>query len=48
MSKRLEIFKFAPAAYKGFGAVKDYVSAALPADLLELVNLRISLINGCA
>ena len=27
---------------------KDYVAAALPAELLELVYLRISLINGCA
>ena len=48
MSKRLEVFKLAPAAYKGFGAVKDYVSSALPGELLELVNLRVSQINGCA
>jgi AhpD family alkylhydroperoxidase len=48
MSKRLEVFKFAPAAYKGLGAVKEYVSSALPAELLELVNLRVSQINGCA
>lgn len=48
MSKRLEIFKLSPAAYKGFGAVKEYVDGALPAELLELVNLRVSLINGCA
>ncbi|MTV38979.1 carboxymuconolactone decarboxylase family protein [Duganella radicis] len=48
MSKRLEIFKFAPAAYKGLSAVKEYVSSALPAELLELVNLRVSQINGCA
>ncbi|MYM69340.1 carboxymuconolactone decarboxylase family protein [Pseudoduganella sp. FT55W] len=48
MSKRLEVFKFAPAAYKGLSAVKEYVSSALPAELLELVNLRVSQINGCA
>jgi len=48
MSKRLEVFKFAPAAYKGLGAAKEYVSSALPAELLELVNLRVSQINGCA
>ncbi|MYM29136.1 carboxymuconolactone decarboxylase family protein [Duganella sp. CY15W] len=48
MSKRLEVFKFAPQAYKGFGMVKEYVSAALPAELLELVYLRVSQINGCA
>jgi AhpD family alkylhydroperoxidase len=48
MSKRLEVFKLAPQAYKGFGMVKDYVKSALPAELLELVYLRISQINGCA
>ncbi|NVM76724.1 AhpD family alkylhydroperoxidase [Duganella sp. SG902] len=48
MSKRLEIFKFAPEAYKGFGAVKEYVHSALPAELVELINLRVSQINGCA
>ncbi|WP_343730439.1 carboxymuconolactone decarboxylase family protein [Duganella sp.] len=48
MSKRLEIFKFAPAAYKGLIAAKEYVSSALPAELLDLVNLRVSQINGCA
>ncbi|MRW91141.1 carboxymuconolactone decarboxylase family protein [Duganella sp. FT80W] len=48
MSKRLEVFKFAPQAYKGFGMVKDYAASALPAELLELVYLRVSQINGCA
>jgi AhpD family alkylhydroperoxidase len=48
MSKRLEVFKLAPNAYKGFGAVKDYVTSALPAELVELVYLRVSQINGCA
>ncbi|MHA4868850.1 carboxymuconolactone decarboxylase family protein [Duganella sp. PWIR1] len=48
MSKRLEVFKLAPNAYKGFGAVKDYVTSALPGELLELVYLRVSQINGCA
>jgi AhpD family alkylhydroperoxidase len=48
MSKRLEVFKFVPEAYKGFGAVHEYVKSALPAELLELVYLRVSLINGCA
>jgi AhpD family alkylhydroperoxidase len=49
MSKRLEIFKLAPEAYKGFGAVKTALQASdLPAELRELVNLRVSQINGCA
>jgi AhpD family alkylhydroperoxidase len=48
MSKRLEVFKFVPEAYKGFGAVHEYVKSALPAELLELIYLRVSLINGCA
>ena len=49
MSKRLEVFKFAPEAYKGFAAVKNYVqTSSLPAELVELVYLRVSLINGCA
>ena len=47
MSKRLEVFKFAPAAYKGLAAAKEYVSSALPVELLELINLRVSQINGC-
>ena len=48
MSKRLEVFKFAPTAYKGLAAAKEYVSSALPVELLELINLRVSQINGCA
>jgi AhpD family alkylhydroperoxidase len=49
MSKRLEVFKHAPEAYKGFAAVKSYVqTCGLPATLVELVYLRVSLINGCA
>jgi alkylhydroperoxidase family enzyme len=30
------------------GRRQDYVSSALPAELLELVYLRVSQINGCA
>jgi len=48
MSMRLDLFKFAPAAVKGLVAAKEYVHGALPGELLELVNLRVSLINGCA
>jgi AhpD family alkylhydroperoxidase len=48
MSKRLEVFKLAPQPYQHLLAIKDYVSAALPAELLELVYLRVSQINHCA
>lgn len=49
MSKRLEVFKHAPEAYKGFSAVKHYVqTCGLPAELVELVYLRVSQINNCA
>ena len=48
MSKRLQLFKLAPEAYKGFGVVREYVQSALSAELLELVYLRVSQINGCA
>ncbi|HAT30230.1 MAG TPA: alkylhydroperoxidase [Janthinobacterium sp.] len=49
MSKRLEVFKLAPQAYQGFAAVKAYVATCgLPGELVELVNLRVSLLNGCA
>jgi len=49
MSKRLEVFKHAPEAYKGFTAVKHYVQACgLPAELVNLVYLRVSQINNCA
>jgi len=48
MGKRLEIFKLAAQPYQNLLAIKDYVSAALPAELLELVYLRVSQINHCA
>lgn len=48
MNQRLDLFQHVPEAVKGFVAAREYVHAALPADLLELINLHISLINGCA
>jgi AhpD family alkylhydroperoxidase len=49
MSKRIDIFKAAPDAYKGLAAVAHYLDkCSLPRTLVELVNLRVSLINGCA
>lgn len=49
MTARLDIFKLAPQAYKSLGAVKHALQeSSLPRELLELVNLRVSQINGCA
>nr|WP_315394010.1 carboxymuconolactone decarboxylase family protein [uncultured Duganella sp.] len=49
MTARLDIFKLSPQAYKGLGATSAALrESSLPRDLLELVNLRVSQINGCA
>jgi AhpD family alkylhydroperoxidase len=49
MTARLDIFNLAPQAYKGLAAVKNALQeSSLPRELLELVNLRVSQINGCA
>jgi AhpD family alkylhydroperoxidase len=49
MTARLNIFNLSPQAYKGLGAAKNALQeASLPRELLELVYLRVSQINGCA
>ena len=49
MSKRLEYNKVAPNGVKALGAVYSYVmQSGLPAELVELVYLRVSQINNCA
>ncbi|GGC89024.1 carboxymuconolactone decarboxylase family protein [Undibacterium terreum] len=49
MSQRFDIPKSAPDAYKGLGSVKTYLqNCSLSPVLVELVNLRVSQINGCA
>jgi AhpD family alkylhydroperoxidase len=49
MTARLDIFKLSPQAYKGLGAVNSALQeSSLPRELLELVNLRVSQLNGCA
>ena len=49
MTKRLDYNKVAPAGVKALGGVYGYVTqSGLPADLVELVYLRISQINNCA
>jgi AhpD family alkylhydroperoxidase len=49
MSKRIDLFKAAPNAAQGLITVKNYLrECGLPHELVEMVNLRVSLINGCA
>ena len=49
MSKRLDYNKVAPNGVKALGGVYGYVvQSGLPAELVELVYLRISQINNCA
>lgn len=49
MSERLDYNNLAPAGMKALGGVYMYVSqSGLPKTLIDLVYLRVSLINGCA
>lgn len=49
MTARLDIFTLSPQAYKGLGIAKNALQeSSLPRELLELVYLRVSQINGCA
>lgn len=49
MSKRIDYAKASPEGYKAFGAVHVYLQkCGLPKELVDLVYLRVSQINGCA
>ncbi|MBV7483434.1 carboxymuconolactone decarboxylase family protein [Bordetella sp. BOR01] len=49
MSKRLDYAKVSPEGYKAFGGVYAYIQkCGLPKELVDLIYLRISQINGCA
>jgi AhpD family alkylhydroperoxidase len=49
MSNRIDHAQASPAGYKAFGSVHRYLQkCGLPQELLDLVNLRVSQINGCA
>lgn len=49
MSKRIDYAKASPEGYKAFGAVyTTLLKGSLPKDLIDLVYLRVSQINGCA
>lgn len=49
MTARLDYASAAPDGMKALGGVHVYVAkSGLPRDLIDLVYLRVSLINGCA
>ena len=49
MTKRLDYNQIAPNGAKALGGVKGYVMhSGLPAELVDLVYLRVSQINNCA
>jgi AhpD family alkylhydroperoxidase len=49
MSNRIDYAKASPAGFKAFGGVYVYLqNCGLPQDLIYLVYLRVSQINGCA
>lgn len=49
MNNRIDYTKASPEGYKAFGGVYLYLQkCGLPQELLVLVNLRVSQINGCA
>ncbi len=49
MTQRLDYGKAAPAGMAAIRATRDYVAkSGLPHSLIDLVNLRVSQINGCA
>jgi len=49
MSNRIDYTKASPEGYKAFGGVYVYMQkCGLPKELIDLVYLRVSQINGCA
>ena len=49
MSNRIDYAKVSPEGYKAFGGVYVYLQkCGLPKELIYLVYLRVSQINGCA
>jgi AhpD family alkylhydroperoxidase len=49
MSNRIDYAKASPAGFKAFGGVYVYLqNSGLPKELIYLVFLRVSQINGCA
>ena len=49
MTQRLDYMTIAPAGVKALGGVYGYITqSGLPTQLVNLVYLRVSQINGCA
>jgi len=49
MSNRIDYAKASPEGFRAFGAVYAYLrKSSLPTELIDLVYLRVSQINGCA
>ena len=49
MSNRIDYTKASPEGYKAFGGVYVYLQkCGLPKELVDIVYLRVSQINGCA
>lgn len=48
MTQRMNYAAAAPGGLKALAGVRGYVVEALPAELVHLVFLRVSQINGCA
>jgi AhpD family alkylhydroperoxidase len=49
MSNRIDYAQVSPIGYKAFGGVYVYLQkCGLPLQLIDMVNLRVSQINGCA
>jgi AhpD family alkylhydroperoxidase len=49
MNKRIDYAKASPGGYKAFGGVYLHIQkSGLPSELINLVYLRVSQINGCA
>jgi len=49
MTQRIDYAKASPEGYKAFGAVySTLLKGSLPKELIDLVYLRVSQINGCA
>ena len=49
MTQRIDYTKTSPAGVKALGSVYSYIAqCGLESTLIELVNLRVSQINGCA
>jgi AhpD family alkylhydroperoxidase len=49
MHPRIEVRKLVPGAMKAMGGLEHYVrQSGLPENLLHLIKLRVSQINGCA